>query len=68
MSFTCPSCQQPITNRKVKKCLMCGNAIPDELLLSKEQIQKFDELARKEKVAMEKFKLDHADDLSTGGW
>jgi hypothetical protein len=38
MEFRCPYCQAPIYSRKNKICGVCEKPLPEELLLSDEQI------------------------------
>jgi uncharacterized Zn finger protein (UPF0148 family) len=38
MEFRCPHCQAPIYSRKNKFCGVCEKPLPDELLLSDEQV------------------------------
>lgn len=37
MAFRCPSCDQPIYNRRRPTCAACGAALPKHLLLDKAQ-------------------------------
>ncbi|HTL74522.1 MAG TPA: hypothetical protein VL863_14570 [bacterium] len=38
MEFLCPHCQSPIYSRKLKICGVCEKPLPENLLLSGEQI------------------------------
>jgi hypothetical protein len=55
MAFNCPNCQRDILNRKRSVCEWCGSELPEDLLLSAEQIQKLAEQSAKEKAEHEKF-------------
>jgi hypothetical protein len=52
--YKCPSCGFQIFNRRIAKCESCGAALPEELLLSAEQVAELDaahEKSMKEKAA-----------------
>jgi hypothetical protein len=52
MDFRCPHCQSPIYSRKHKICGVCEKPLPENVLLSKAQIQLLkDQLAKEEKEA-----------------
>jgi hypothetical protein len=38
MEFRCPHCQSPIYSRKNRICGVCEKPLPEELLLSDEQV------------------------------
>lgn len=62
MAFECPSCNRPLYNRRRDTCEFCGEAVPEELLLSSEQ-----------QAALDKLKEYHlrrrpSSDSSRGGW
>jgi reverse gyrase len=38
MEFRCPNCNSPIYSRKNKICGVCEKALPEELLLSDQQV------------------------------
>ncbi|MGZ3255073.1 MAG: hypothetical protein ACXU7D_12285 [Burkholderiaceae bacterium] len=46
IKYECPKCERAILNRKIDKCLYCGAALPQNLLFSKEQIEKMAEQDR----------------------
>jgi hypothetical protein len=38
--YCCPACDRDIVNRNVDRCLYCGEAIPQELLFTEEEVRK----------------------------
>lgn len=42
MKFVCPSCERTIFNRRLANCEFCSAVIPEELLLSENEIEKLD--------------------------
>ncbi len=44
--YACPSCKRAILNRKIDRCLYCGATLPEDLLFSKQQIEKMEEQTR----------------------
>lgn len=51
----CPACQRLIYTRRRKDCEWCGKALPEELLLTKEEIAAIDaELARIERERLDR--------------
>lgn len=40
--YTCPDCGRGILNRRITRCLYCGATLPQNVLLSKEQIAELD--------------------------
>ncbi|MDO6528036.1 hypothetical protein Q4519_20380 [Motilimonas sp. 1_MG-2023] len=42
MKFVCPSCERPIYNRRIEKCEFCGDALPNELLYSQNDVDNLD--------------------------
>ncbi len=49
MAFICPYCERELVNRKSKRCLYCGKELPNELLLSEEQIDTLGNMAAGER-------------------
>jgi len=47
--YCCPACNRDIVNRNVNQCLYCGEAIPQELQFTEEEIKK-NENAYNEKI------------------
>ena len=42
MSYSCPSCQRALYNRRLTHCGFCGAQIPDNLRFTKEEIESLD--------------------------
>jgi predicted amidophosphoribosyltransferase len=57
MEFRCPNCQSPIYSRKSKICGVCEKPLPEELLLSDEQVAALMKQTEKEEKKANEFHL-----------
>lgn len=66
MSWKCPACETQILNRRLPKCVHCGEAIPSEMVLSQKQIKALDDEAERARKAGRAF-AKRMRDTSSGG-
>ena len=54
--YVCPKCKRPMYTRRNKKCQFCGEDLPEELLLTKEEIEKHDKQKKKDLESLDEYK------------
>lgn len=55
-TFVCPHCRRPVYDRRRADCGYCGQALPEELKLSPEQVADFARQRAKERRQVDAFK------------
>jgi len=64
MSFKCPACERPLSNRRRPTCEFCGEPIPPALLMNPAQAGAIDRLKQAEERRRQLKKLS---EKKTGG-
>lgn len=54
--YKCPKCKRLLYTRQSKKCQFCGAELPEELLLTEEEKEKYDKQKKRDHEEVDEYK------------